>query len=92
MSSPTTYYISPVGSDAYDGLEAAHTTGVTGPWRTIARVNAATLSSGDALSFLAGGVWNEQLIVSTDLIIEQTGEGTAPKIGSPLTNFKVPSI
>src|SRR5271168_5088191 len=27
-----TYYMSPTGSDSYDGTEQTHTTGTTGPW------------------------------------------------------------
>lgn len=29
-----TYYMSPTGSDSYDGTEQTHTTGNTGPWAT----------------------------------------------------------
>lgn len=63
------YYIDAVaGSDAWSGtlpscagcnLLAAN----PGPWRSIAKVNAATLQPGDSVLFSCGGMWRETLVV-----------------------------
>lgn|GEM_PF-1938050 len=51
----TIYYVSPAGNDASTG------TSTSGPWRTIAKVDAANLGSGDQVLFLRGGTWRETL-------------------------------
>ena len=62
--SGTTYYVSVAdGDDSYDGTEQTHTTGVTGPWKTIAKVNAASFSAGDSILFKRGETWHETLTV-----------------------------
>jgi len=46
-ASGRTYYVDNVaGNDSYDGLEQTHTTGTTGPFATIAHVNAMACGSG----------------------------------------------
>ena len=48
------YYVDAVnGNDSYSGLAGAFTSGTTGPWKTIAKVNAATLNPGDSVLFSA---------------------------------------
>jgi hypothetical protein len=44
----TTYYVSPAGSDSNSG------TSTSVPWRSVARVNSATLVPGDAVRFAGG--------------------------------------
>src|ERR1035437_9219293 len=66
-----TYYVDSVaGSDSYDGLEQTHTTGTTGPFATIAHINAmgcgsgaGQLAPGDSVLFDSGETWREQLTV-----------------------------
>lgn len=55
----TTYYVDPNGNDTYDGTEQSHTTGSTGPWKTISKVNSAqaSLVAGDQVLFKKGGNW-----------------------------------
>ena len=65
------YYVDNVaGSDSYDGLEQTHTTGSTGPFATIALINAMTcgsgtgqLNAGDSVLFNSGETWHESLTV-----------------------------
>ena len=63
-----TYYVDPSGSDASNGLTPATA------WRTIAKVNATTLSPGQSVGFKSGGLWRDILIPNNS--------GTA---GSPIT-------
>lgn len=75
-----TYYISPDGSDSADGLSPANA------WKTIAKVNATQLSSGDQVLFQRGGVWREHLSISSNgsqdapIIFGSYGEGSRPTI------------
>ncbi len=64
LATASTYYVDNcvnTGSDSYDGKEQAHTTGTTGPWLTIAHVNAQTFNPGDSVLFQGGCTWREQL-------------------------------
>jgi parallel beta-helix repeat protein len=56
FANATTYFVSPQGDDAKPGTTPA------GAWRTIGRVNAATLNPGDIVRLKAGGVWRETLL------------------------------
>ncbi len=49
------YYVSAAGSDTNPGTSAA-------PWRTIAKVNSATLAAGDTIHFRCGDTWRETLV------------------------------
>lgn len=49
------YYVSPGGNDSNSG------TSQSAPWRTIGRVNHASLQPGDVVYFKAGGWWRETL-------------------------------
>ena len=48
------YFVAPGGSDTAAGTQQA-------PWRSVARVNSATLVPGDIVRFAGGGVWNAML-------------------------------
>jgi hypothetical protein len=61
----TDYYVSPSGNDAAVG------TSVSTPWQTIARVNQATLASGDRVFFQAGATFNGNLLLDA-------GDGGTP--------------
>ena len=61
------YYVDCVnGNDSYSGLAGAYTSGITGPWKTIAKVNssASVMKAGDSVLFQRGDVWREQLITA----------------------------
>ncbi|CAN5674652.1 hypothetical protein BH10ACI4_BH10ACI4_11350 [soil metagenome] len=71
----TIYYVSPTGSDAAVGTSTAS------PWKTIAKVNAASLGSGDQVLFLRGGTWREMLVPhASGLTFGAYGTGTRPII------------
>jgi hypothetical protein len=66
---PSIYYISPSGNDSYDGTEQTHTTGNTGPWQTITRVNqqaTAGLHGGDQVLFQGGQTFGGNLVFGTN--------------------------
>ena len=52
-STPATYYVSPSGSDTNAGTSAS-------PWKTVARVNRASLSPGDTVLFQGGAAFTDQ--------------------------------
>src|SRR5437016_2944997 len=60
----STYYVSPDGSDAADGLTAASA------WQSIARVNAVDLSPGDNVLFQGGRTFTAPPTSSTDQFID----------------------
>ncbi len=79
-SGPRTFYVSPDGNDANDGLT------VSSAWATVAKLNATSLQAGDQVSFRRGGVWTEQLnpgssgSSSQPIIFASYGSGAAPVI------------
>lgn len=54
----TTYYVSPTGSDSNSGSASA-------PWKTIARVNNASLAPGDTVLFQGGSTFSGTLMPSS---------------------------
>ncbi|MDE1175012.1 MAG: hypothetical protein PW789_00200 [Edaphobacter sp.] len=71
----TTYYVSPTGNNLYPG------TSTTQPWKTIAKVNSTTFSSGDQILFLRGGTWREMLTPkSSGIYLGAYGTGSRPII------------
>lgn len=69
----TDYYVTTSGDDAASGSELH-------PWRTVAKVNTATLNAGDRVRFVAGGVWR-------DATLQPTAGGHA---GAPISFEKWP--
>jgi peptidoglycan/xylan/chitin deacetylase (PgdA/CDA1 family) len=74
-----TYYVDATGgSDASNGLSAA------AAWKTVAKVNGATLVAGDAVLFKRGEVWRENLVVPSSgaagnpIRFDTYGDGPAP--------------
>jgi hypothetical protein len=54
-----TYYVSPTGSDAGDGLTPATA------WASVAKVNATAFSAGSQVLFSRGGEWHQSLSASS---------------------------
>jgi hypothetical protein len=79
-----TYYVDSVsGSDSNPGTLAQ-------PWATVAKVNAATLSSGNSIGFKAGGNWNTEtlLVAQNNITYSIYGSGADPIVGGYNTNSK----
>jgi len=55
----TTYYVSPSGSDSNPG------TSPSSPWRTVKRVNAATLAPGDGVLFGGSATFSDETLMPT---------------------------
>ena len=78
----STYYVSASGcSNAYQGTEPAHTTGVTGPWCDFANVNALTLGPGDSVLLSRGSTWNVNGAPNNRLVLSGAGSSWS----SPIT-------
>jgi PKD repeat protein len=83
LSSParaaTTYYVSTTGNDANNGTSSGT------PWRTVAKVNAATFQAGDQILFARGGEWHEALAPQSSgaqgnpITFDAYGSGAKPK-------------
>jgi parallel beta-helix repeat protein len=75
-----TYYVdSAAGNDSWTGTAGAYTSGSTGPWRTIAKVNSFAFQSGDDVYFKCGGVWNLNQ-ESANLTIDWSGTGESNRV------------
>ncbi len=87
------YYVSNSGSDSNNG------TSTSSPWQTIAHINAQTFSPGDSILFKRGGIWREQLNVSSSgssgnpITFGAYGNGVAPTItgANNVTGFSLVS-
>jgi hypothetical protein len=80
-----TYYVSPKGDDAADGMAAAR------PWKTVHRIDQAALRPGDSVLFQRGGQWRERLqatasgMQGSPITYADYGEGEKPRfLGSDL--------
>lgn len=77
----TTYYV-----DSQSGNDSNSGTSPSSAWRSLARVNSATLSPNDSLLLRRGSVWREQLnfpssgAVGAPIVIDAYGEGSQPLI------------
>ncbi|MDP8988572.1 MAG: hypothetical protein M3N41_00635, partial [Acidobacteriota bacterium] len=83
----TTYYVSPTGNDANNGLSPSS------PWQTVAKVNGRAFNPGDIILFQRGGEWHESLTVPSDgaagnpITFADYGSGAKPKFwGSVVLN------
>lgn len=78
--SATKYYVSNTGNDAAAGTSTATA------WKTVAKVNLKIFVAGDEISFMKGGIWREQLKVSTSgisgkpILFSSYGTGNSPII------------
>jgi len=74
------YYVSNSGNDQDSGISTGS------PWQTIVKVNSMTFSPGDTISFNAGDVWRETLIVPSSgssgnpITFTRYGSGSNPTI------------
>lgn len=90
----TAYYVDNVaGNDSNSG------TSPSTAWKTVARVNQASFAPGDQILFKRGGIWREQLTISTagmpgnPILFDAYGGGNAPVIsGSDLLPIPVWSV
>jgi hypothetical protein len=87
-SSGHQFYVDNVsGSDSNSGTSS------TAPWKSLAKVNAATFHPGDVINFKRGSVWTGNLKVrtsgtSTSVITYQAyGSGAAPQIKNPGVSY-----
>ena len=75
----TTYYVDATnGNDSWDGLAGEYTSGTTGPWKTLEKVNSETQAPGDSVLFARGESWRGTLIPDSGT----TGEGNRITYGS----------
>ena len=51
-----------LGKDTYSGLAGTHTSGTTGPWQTLAKVNGKTFKAENQVLFQRGDGWRGQLV------------------------------
>lgn len=71
----TNYYVANSGNDSNNGLA----TGTA--WKTIAKINGFTFSSGDSVFLNKGDTWNERLIIpSSHLNFSSYGTGNKPLV------------
>jgi hypothetical protein len=74
-----TFYVSPDGSDANDGLSPQR------PWQSVARVNATAFAPGAQILFQRGGEWRESLVASSSglpgqpILFGAYGQGPKPR-------------
>ena len=73
------FYVDPAGNDSNSG------TSPTSPWRSIAKVNSASLQPGDVVFFKSGGIWRERMIprngaAGAPIIYAAYGSGPKPII------------
>ena len=79
------YYVDAVnGNDSWTGLSGSYTSGNTGPWQTITKVNSATFLPGDSILFQRGETWRGQMFVrsgnsSNSITYGAYGDTSLPK-------------
>ncbi len=85
MAAASTYYVSPSGNDASDGLSPGSA------WRTAAKVNGSSFAPGDLVLFQRGGEWHESLISPSSgaqgnpITFADYGNGAKPKFWGSVT-------
>jgi hypothetical protein len=78
--SATAFYVSSsTGNDAWDGTAPAFVSGTTGPWKSLAPVNAAHFSPGTSVLFKRGDTWDraQGLSVSGTLTPSNSSAGSS---------------
>ena len=77
-SNATVYYVSNNGNDSADGRTPATA------WKTITKVNNATIAAGSYVCFERGGLWRGELSAKAGVTYTAYGEGDKPMLyGSP---------
>lgn len=80
-STGVAYYV-----DNQNGSDDGAGTSSTSSWRTIAKINATKFNPGDKILFKRGGVWREELKISSSgssdnpIIVDAYGDGAKPLI------------
>jgi hypothetical protein len=80
------YFVSPSGSDAAAGTQQA-------PWKSVAKVNAASLAPGDVVRFAGGATWNAMLApaasgtTAAPIVFSTYGAGRAVLDGAGATGY-----
>ena len=82
----TKYYVSPNGSDSNNGTSPYY------PWKSIAKVNATTLKSGDAVLFERGGEYRGKITATAGVTYSAYGTGAKPIINGSAQNYADPSL
>ena len=77
-SRAATYYISNSGSDSNAGTSSSS------PWKTIAKVNSVSESSGSTVLFQSTGTWHEQLTAQAGVTYGSYGGSSACSLSSAL--------
>lgn len=75
------YYVSPEGSDSADGKTPQSA------WRTLDKVNSASLRGGDAILFERGGMWRGNIEAKYDVTYSSFGVGEMPIINGSKQNY-----
>ena len=82
----TKYYVSPNGSDSNNGRSPST------PWKSIAKVNSATLRSGDAVLFERGGEFRGKITAVAGVTYSAYGTGAKPIINGSAKNYADPAL
>ena len=75
------YVSNSIGNDSWDGTAPAFVSGTTGPWKTIAHVNAQTFAPGTSVLFKRGDTWDRSAGPTVTGTFLPTGGGTS---GNPI--------
>ena len=81
----TKYYVAANGDDANAGTEDS-------PWKTIEKVNSATLNSGDGVFFKRGDIFTGTLNTKKGVTYSAYGEGEKPRIYASIENSANPAF
>lgn len=82
----TVYYVSPEGSDSADGKSPGCA------WKTIAKVNSAELSPGDAVLFCRGGEYRGKISGRPGVTYSAYGSGEKPVINGSVRDYADPDM
>lgn len=89
-----TFYVdASTGDDSWLGTVDSPQ-GTNGPWRTISRVNTASLVTGDNILFKCGEIWREQLTITSPVSVASYGTSCATSkpiidASKPITGWSV---
>ena len=80
------YYVSADGNDNNSG------TSPSSPWKTVSKVNGASLASGSAVLFRRGDMFRGKLTAKTGVTYSAYGSGAKPIINGSARNYADPSL
>ena len=81
------YYVDATGgNNSWNGRYPSYEGGVSGPWRTIAKVNARNIGNDDVVSFKRGGIFNDATLTldgtsagRSGITVQDYGTGNKPR-------------